>query len=171
MRRGATAIVAGIVLSCGLAYPVLAGAPTRTPAAGPVAANFSREDLDHRTIELAAYRGKIVLLDFWATWCAPCLAEMPRFAEWQQKYGPRGFQVLGVSMDDDAAPARTASHRLKLNYPVVMGDEKLGGLYGGILGLPLLFLIDGDGRIRFRHEGEIKLEVLEREIQELLPRP
>jgi thiol-disulfide isomerase/thioredoxin len=129
-------------------------------------------DLDHREVHLAAYRGKVVLLNFWATWCAPCLAEAPRLAEWQRKYGGRhGLQILGVSMDDDAGPVREAYRKYGLNYPVVMGDEKIGELYGGILGLPVTFLIDRNGRIRFKHEGATDLDVLEREIRELSPRP
>lgn len=150
---------------------VLSGGESPTPSAQRVAPDFSRTDLDKKPIRLSAYRGKVVLLNFWATWCAPCLAEMPRFAEWQQKYGQRGLQILGVSMDDAEAPVRTAYRKLKLNYPVVMGDEKIGGLYGGILGLPVTFLIDGEGKIRFQHEGETGLDIIEGEIQELLPRP
>jgi len=150
---------------------VILATESPTPPAQRVAPDFSRTDLDKREIRLSAYRGKVVLLNFWATWCAPCLAEMPRFAEWQQKYGPRGLQIVGVSMDDAEAPVRATYRKLKLSYPVVMGDEKLGGLYGGILGLPVTFLIDGDGKIRFQHEGETGLDVLEREIRELLPPP
>jgi thiol-disulfide isomerase/thioredoxin len=150
---------------------VLAGGESPTPSAQRVAPDFVREDLDKQKISLSAYRGKVVLLNFWATWCAPCLSEMPRFAEWQQKYGPRGLQIVGVSMDDAEAPVRATYRKLKLNYPVVIGDEKLGGSYGGILGLPVSFLIDRDGKIRFQHEGEISLDTLERQIRELLPGP
>ena len=142
-----------------------------TPAAHRIAPDFARPDLDGREIRLSAHRGKVVLLNFWATWCAPCLAEMPRFVAWQQKYSGRGLQIIGVSMDDDEAPVRTMSRKLKLNYPVVMGDEKLGEMYGGVFGLPLTLLIDKDGRIRFQHDGSTDLDALERELQEMLPRP
>jgi len=158
-RANAILLVAGIVL-----------APVKpTPPAGRAAPDFSRTDLERREIRLEAYRGKVVLLNFWATWCEPCIAEVPRFAEWQRKYAGR-LQIVGVSMDDEAAPVRTAYRRYGLNYPVVMGDEKLAELYGGVLGLPMTFLIDGNGRIRFEHEGAIDLAVIEREIRELLPR-
>jgi cytochrome c biogenesis protein CcmG/thiol:disulfide interchange protein DsbE len=160
-----------IVLSLGLVGLRSASAVEPAPAAPPIAPDFSREDLDHREVHLAAYRGKVVLLNFWATWCSPCLSEVPRFVQWQRKYGGRGLQIVGVSMDDDEAPVRAACRKYALNYPVVMGDEKLGELYGGVLGLPMTFLIDGNGRIRFTHEGATKLDVLEREIRELLPRP
>jgi len=123
-------------------------------------------------VSLAAYRRKVVLLNFWATWCEPCLTEVPRFAEWQQRYGgPRGLQVVGVSMDDDEPPVRTFYQKYRLNYPVVMGDEKLGELYGGVLGLPVTFVIDRNGKVRFKHEGVADLNIIEREIQKLLLRP
>lgn len=161
-------LVTGIALSGG---PAPANAQPRTPTAERIAPDFSRQDLDKRDIRLSDFRGKVVLLNFWATWCAPCLAEMPRFAEWQQKYGERGLQIVGVSMDDDEAPVRAIYQKLKLNYPVVMGDENIGGLFGGILGLPVTFLIDTEGKIRLQDEGQTKLEIIEREIQKLLPRP
>lgn len=168
----AIVLVTGIALLSGLHLFPSASAQTRNPAAYRTAPDFSRIDLDHRKVSLAAYRGKVVLLNFWATWCAPCLTEVPRFAEWQKKYGgPRGLQVVGVSMDDDEPPVRTFYQKNRLNYPVVMGDENLGELYGGVLGLPVTFLIDRDGKIRFRHDGVNDLNIIEREIQELLPRP
>jgi thiol-disulfide isomerase/thioredoxin len=142
-----------------------------TPATQRTAPDFTRTDLDHREIRLSAYRGKLVLLNFWATWCAPCLAEMPRLVEWQQKYGGRGLQIVGVSMDDEEAPVRATYRKLKLNYPVVMGDEKLGDLYGGVFGLPLTFLIDQGGRICYQHDGSTDLDVIEREVRELLAGP
>ena len=138
------------------------------PAIGRTAPNFSRMDLNHRKIELAAYRGKVVLLNFWATWCGPCLIEMPRFVEWQKQYGSQRFQVVGVSMDDTAPPVRTAYSRLQLNYPVVMGDARLGAAYGGIFGLPVTYLIDGDGRIRARYQGAADLKIVESKINSLL---
>lgn len=158
---------------------LLLGSPVRAAPAGvnppPAVADrkapdFERLDLQQRKVRLVDYRGKVVLLNFWATWCAPCLAEIRRFSDWQRRYGgPRGLQVLGVSMDDEAAPVRSAYRKYGLNYPVVMGDEELGESYGGVLGLPATFLIDGNGRIRFQHQGAADLDVLEREIRELLP--
>ena len=88
-------------------------------------------------MRLADFRGRVVLLNFWATWCAPCQIEMPRFSAWQARYGPEGLQVVGVSMDDEEAPVRSLVKKRKVDYPIVMGDEKLGLLYGGILGLPV----------------------------------
>ena len=147
--------------------PLAAQTATHGVGVGHSAPNFSRPDLSHRKIVLSSYRGKVVLLNFWATWCEPCLTEMPTFVEWQKQYGSRNFQVIGISMDD-AAPEVTATvSRLKLNYPVLMGDEYLGADYGGVLGLPVTFLIDRDGKIRARYQGA-SLTRIKDDIQNLL---
>lgn len=132
------------------------------------APGFARTDLNGARISLAQYRGKVVLLNFWATWCAPCRIEMPRFVAWQKHYGAEGFQVLAVSMDDDAAPVRTFVRQVQPNYPVMMGDAKLGELYGGVLGLPVTFLIDRQGVVRARIDGESDLSAMETTIRALL---
>ena len=134
------------------------------------APEFARKAMDGGTVDLKSYRGRIVLLDFWATWCAPCLVEMPDFAKWQQEYGGRGFAVIGVSMDDDEATARKAIDKLKPGYAIVMGDAKLGRLYGGVMGLPLIFLIDGDGVVRARFQGETDSKTIEGVLERLLKR-
>jgi thiol-disulfide isomerase/thioredoxin len=135
------------------------------------APEFARKDLSGGNLDLASLRGKVVLLDFWATWCAPCQLEMPRFVQWQRQYGPQGFQVIGISMDDDPALVRRLLAKLKLNYPVAMGDEKLGHLYGGVLGLPLTYLIDRDGEVRARFQGEPDLKMIEMRLKALLSKP
>ncbi len=158
----------GAALLLTLHGAVRANAQTPGPAVVRIAPDFSRQDLNHATVSLAALRGKVVLLNFWATWCEPCLNEVPRFAEWQEKYRGKGLQVVGVSMDDDEPPVAAFYREHNLNYPVVMGDEKIGELYGGVLGLPVTFLIDRRGKIRFRHDGETDLHLIEREIRKLL---
>jgi thiol-disulfide isomerase/thioredoxin len=132
------------------------------------APEFARIDLENRKLDLRAYRGKVILLDFWATWCASCQLEMPRFVAWQSQYGPRGLQIIGISMDDDPAPARKLYKKMKLNYPVAMGDEKLGQLYGGVLGLPLTFLIDREGKVQAQYRGETDLKLIEEQFKPLL---
>jgi len=151
----------------------LAGGGTRSAHAATSllhkrAPEFVRKDLDHKRLDLNAYRGKVVLLNFWATWCAPCEVEMPHFVEWQQKYGPRGLQVIGISLDDDPALVRSLVGKLKLNYPVAMGDVKLGDLYGRVLGLPVTYLIDRHGLIQAEFQGEADLGKIERQMQSLL---
>jgi len=132
------------------------------------APQFVRTDLENRKLDLRAYSGKVVLLDFWATWCASCQIEMPRFVAWQSQYGPRGLQIIGISMDDDPALARKLYKKMKLNYPVAMGDEKLGQLYGGVLGLPLTFLIDSQGKVQAQFRGETDLKLIEEQFKPLL---
>ena len=142
---------------------------TTAPATYRTAPGFSRIDLNHQQVRLADYRGKVVLLNFWATWCVPCLTEMPRFVAWQQEYGGHGLQVIGISMDDEEQPVRILYQKYRLNYPVVMGDDKIGEMYGGILGLPVTFLIDRSGKIRFKYEGDTDIKTIESQMRGLLP--
>jgi len=135
------------------------------------APQFQRKDLSGRMLDLARYRGKVVLLNFWATWCAPCQVEMPVFIRWQRESGPQGLQVVGISMDDDVASVRKLMAKLKVNYPVAMGDEALGELYGGVLGLPLTYLIDKHGLIRARFQGEVDPKEIEKQWKALLAQP
>jgi cytochrome c biogenesis protein CcmG, thiol:disulfide interchange protein DsbE len=147
--------------------PLAAQTANHGVGVGHSAPNFSRPDLSHRKIVLSSYRGKVVLLNFWATWCEPCLTEMPTFVEWQKQYGSRNFQVIGISMDDAVPEVIATVSRLKLNYPVLMGDEYLGADYGGVLGLPVTFLIDRDGKIQARYQGA-SLTRINSDIQNLL---
>lgn len=132
------------------------------------AAAFVRNDLQKRRIDLAKYKGQVILLNFWATWCAPCQIEMPRFAQWQKTYAPRGLQILAVSMDDEPAPVLEYVKKHPLPFPVMMGDEDLGAKYGDVLGLPDTFLINRDGIIVAHFKGETRLESIEAELRKLL---
>ena len=170
MNRGLLRFLALLALISGL-YFLFRHAGT---SAGPslskqsVAPDFSLPDLAGQQLNLSSYRGKVVLLDFWATWCDPCRREIPQFVELQDKYGSQGFQIIGVSMDDGPDPVRDFYQRFKMNYPVVMGTAKTGELYGGVLGLPIAFLIDRNGRIAAKHIGATDVSVFEKEIVALL---
>jgi thiol-disulfide isomerase/thioredoxin len=133
-----------------------------------LAPDFSLPQLDGQPLRLSSYRGKVVLLDFWATWCVPCREEIPHFIDLQQKYRDRGLQVIGIAMDDGPEPVRTFYQQFHMNYPVVMGTAKTGELYGGVLGLPIAFVIDGEGRIQAKHIGGASPALIEKEIMGLL---
>ena len=134
----------------------------------PLAADFSLPDLQGRTLTLSSYRGKVVLLDFWATWCDPCREEITHFVRLQDKYGSQGLQIIGISMDDGPEPVRDFYQKFKMNYPVVMGNAKTAEIYGGVFGLPIAFLIGRDGKIVAKHIGAASAETLERETVSLL---
>jgi peroxiredoxin len=134
----------------------------------PVAPDFTLPQLDGQKLTLSSYRGKVVLLDFWATWCVPCRGETPHFVELQQKYSDRGLQIIGVSMDDSPDPVHPFVQQFHVNYPIVMGTAKTGEQYGGVLGLPIAFLIDREGRIVSKHVGATDAAVFEKEISTML---
>jgi thiol-disulfide isomerase/thioredoxin len=161
-RMPALALVAAVLL-----LPAFAQGPASL--LHKPAPQFARADLNHQPVDLSAYRGHVVLLNFWATWCAPCQIEIPRFVQWQAAYSAKGLQILGVSMDDDSAPALALTRRRHVNYPVIMGDAQLGRLYGGVLGLPVTFLIDRQGNIAAVYKGQTNLNAMEHEIRRLLP--
>jgi thiol-disulfide isomerase/thioredoxin len=100
------------------------------------------ESLDGKTVHLSDFRGKAVLLNFWATWCVPCKFEMPWFEQLQKQYGPQGFQVLGIAMDDASKKdiAEFAS-KLGIDYPILIGKEDVGDAYGGVQFLPATFYV------------------------------
>jgi len=128
-------------------------------------------DLGGQKLDLASYKGEVVLVDFWATWCDPCRAEIPHFVQLQDKYRNQGFRIVGISMDDGPRPVREFYGQYRMNYPVAMGNAKIAERFGGVLGLPVSFLIGRDGRIYARHVGETETNVFETEIKELLARP
>ncbi len=123
-------------------------ASASTSMKGQTAPDFTLESLDGKTVHLSDFRGKGVLLNFWATWCQPCKIEMPWFAELQKQYGPQGLQIVGIAMDD-ASPKEIGefAHDLGVNYPILVGKEAVGDAYGGVQFLPATFYIGRDGKV------------------------
>ncbi len=133
------------------------------------APEFTLKDVTGKTVRLSDYRGNVVLLNFWATWCGPCKIEIPWFMEFEQKHKDRGFAVLGVSMDDDGWDAvKPFLERQRINYRVVMGTPEIGELYGGVESLPTTFMIDREGRIAGVHIGLAGKREYQDDIDQLL---
>jgi peroxiredoxin len=172
-------VVAILPLTAGLliwrstnSQPRLHAAPVKEEGKRQVAPDFALKDVNGRTVHLSDYRGKVVLLDFWATWCGPCKLEIPWFMEFERKYKDRGFAVLGVSMDDDGwKSVKPFIEDMKMNYRVVLGDDRTGDLYGRIEALPTAFLIDKDGRVAVQHVGVSSRREFEDGIEKLLEAP
>ncbi|HKD01012.1 MAG TPA: redoxin domain-containing protein [Terriglobales bacterium] len=115
---------------------------------GQPAPEFALQSLDGQTVHLSDFRGKAVLLNFWATWCEPCKIEMPWFVELQKQYGPEGLQIVGVAMDDSSQQDISKFARnMGVNYPILIGKEAVGDSYGGLQFLPATFYIDRDGKV------------------------
>jgi thiol-disulfide isomerase/thioredoxin len=134
-----------------------AGLTTASAPAKPTdAPTVALKDLNGKDVTLQQYKGEVVLVNFWATWCAPCKVEIPWMIEFQQKYGPRGFTILGVSMDEDGKKAIEpflAKERFDVNgqqeamsYPILLGNDAIADKFGGILGLPTSMLFSRDGK-------------------------
>jgi thiol-disulfide isomerase/thioredoxin len=136
------------------------------------------KDLDGTDTTLAKYRGKVVLVNFWATWCDPCYIEIPWLIEMQQKYAAKGFTVLGIAMDEEGKSAvapflakerfNVNGQKLPMNYPVVIGNDDVADKFGGLLGYPTSFLISKDGKIVKKVQGLISYEELTKTIESQL---
>ena len=138
--------------------------------AQPANLDFTFEDLDGNAITLGDYAGKVILLDFWATWCGPCRFLIPGFIELYQEFGSQGLQVVGLSVDDSVSELRPYVEEMGMNYPVLVGEGRLDvqEAYGPLIGLPTAFIIDREGRICRSHTGFAEKELFEETIRALL---
>jgi peroxiredoxin len=138
----------------------------------PAVLNFTLQDTSGKSVSLASQKGRVILLDFWATWCPPCKVEIPWFVEFQSTYGPRGLSVIGVSVDDSAAKLKPFVTQYKMTYPVLLGDgrDDIKGPKAYDAGdvLPKTFVIGRNGRICKVHIGLSAKERFEQEIKALL---
>jgi peroxiredoxin len=136
------------------------------------APDFALKDADGKVVHLSDYKGKVVLLDFWATWCGPCKIEIPWFMELQRANKDKGFEVLGVAMDDEGwETVKPFLADLGVNYRVVMGNDQTAQMYGGVDALPTTFLIDRSGKIAAVHVGLASKKDFVDGVQELLHPP
>jgi len=170
MRNGSRhfgqVLVLGVVF-VGLLFGCGRGAPP--PAAITTAPDFTLNDIDGKVFRLADTKGTVRLVDFWATWCAPCREEIPMFKDLHALYGAKGFTLVGIAMDDEGVPTvKPFVEEAKLPYVTLIGNEAVAESFGGIVGFPSAFLIDRDGRIVDSWVGAVPRAVLEKRIQSLL---
>jgi peroxiredoxin len=136
------------------------------------APEFALKDADGKVVHLSDYKGKVVVLDFWATWCGPCKIEIPWFMEMQRANKDKGFEVLGVAMDDEGwETVKPFLADLGVNYRVVMGNDQTAQLYGGVDALPTTFLIDRSGKIAAVHVGLASKKDFVDGVEQLLQAP
>ncbi len=182
-------IIVTVLVLIGATY--YADKATRVSRNGPAHGNVSTDktigmrvpdvmfkDLGGQDVTLNQYSGKVVLVNFWATWCDPCRVEIPWLIEMQQKYGPRGFTVLGIAMDEEGkkvvAPFVANEHfdvsgqKLTMNYPILIGNEDIANKFGGLLGYPTSILISRDGTQVKRITGLISYEEISKAIESQL---
>jgi thiol-disulfide isomerase/thioredoxin len=148
-----------------------APATSACPAnAKPANLNFTMKDVQGKDVTLASLKGKVIVLDFWATWCGPCKIEIPWFIEFQNKYGKSGLQVVGVSVDDTIDKLKPYVADMKMNYPVLqgLGHDDVQDAFGPIWGIPVTVVISRDGKICAKHTGMSSKDSFERQIKSLL---
>ena len=141
----------------GLALTLTAVALLRAePVPATPAPAWKLKDVDGKVIDSAQFKGKVLVVDFWATWCGPCRMEIPGYIELQKKYGKDGLVIIGVSCDTDkhaAQTVKTFAQKAGMNYQVVMGDDDVQAAFGGMDAIPTTFIIDRQGQIRDRKVG------------------
>jgi cytochrome c biogenesis protein CcmG/thiol:disulfide interchange protein DsbE len=166
----ATALLLGCLLpGCATGPHTVRAASVKSDKERKAAPDFALKDADGKTVHLADYKGKVVLLDFWATWCGPCKIEIPWFTDLEHKWKDKGFEVLGVAMDDNGwEDVKPFLAEMKMNYRVVIGDDAAAQAYGGVDSLPTTFLIDKQGKIAAIHIGLTARKDFEDGIDELL---
>ncbi|MBI9070956.1 MAG: TlpA family protein disulfide reductase [Melioribacteraceae bacterium] len=139
--------------------------------------DFNLNTPDGKEVKLSDYRGKVVILDFWATWCPPCRKGIPDLVELKKEYGSEEFEVIGISLDLEVPdnPGRNTKkdvvpfiEKHAINYPVVFGNLEVTKKYGGIESIPTTIIIDKDGKISDQHVGLVPIQTYKKEIERLL---
>ena len=188
MKKVLMIIATVVVLSAALHYADKAtsvkGKVSKTTVArldtssSPLAPDVAFKDLEGNDVTLTQYRGKVVLVNFWATWCEPCQIEIPWLIEMQQKYGAKGFTILGVDVDDEGKGVvahfvekerfEVNGQKLPFNYPILLGNDAVADKFGGLLGYPTSFLISKDGKEIKKIQGLISYEEITKAIESQL---
>lgn len=158
--------MAGLLFACARTEP---SATKETSSASAPSPSWKLNDVEGHPVTSEQFRGKVVILDFWATWCPPCRQEIPGFVALQKQYGDRGLVVIGVSLDQKGPPVvKDFMEQFGMNYPVVMGDQAMVDAFGGIEGIPTTFIINRQGHIMAKHVGYADQQTFEAAIKPLL---
>jgi len=145
------------------------GIPADAGSIGSKAPDFVLTDLSGKQVRLSDFKGKVVILDFWATWCGPCRMEIPHFVRLQSKYRAQGLSIVGLSLDDDGARSvRPFAEEHDINYTMLLANKEIANLYGGVVGIPTTFVLDRQGRIVKKFIGVMPPEAFEEAIRPLL---
>ncbi len=140
-----------------------------TSPGGKPAPSFTLQDLNGKTVSLSDFKGKVVVLDFWATWCPPCVKEIPHFIALYEQYKDQGFAMVGISVDSEGiSVVKSFARKYQVNYPILMTDGQVDKVYGGIPSIPTTFVIDSAGNIRQKYVGYRDKAVFEADIKKLL---
>ncbi len=145
-----------------------AAAATTAASGAPAKLDLTVKDMNGAPVRLADYKGKVIVMNFWATWCGPCQAEIPELIETYNEYKDRGVVVLGISIDDTAETLRAYAPTKKMNYPVLLMQDDVDEAYGPIFGVPITYFIGRDGRISRKHLGPVTKAQVDQEIKALL---
>lgn len=143
-------------VTAGAAMPAVATPASELPKLPKMGAapKWEMKDLQGKPVKADHFKGKVVVVDFWATWCPPCLKEIPAYIAMQEKYGKEGLAIVGASIDQAGPEVVEAfAKKAKINYTMLMADDEIAALFGGISAVPTTFLIDRDGQVRYRKEG------------------
>jgi peroxiredoxin len=152
-----------------LAFSLAAAALSRAEAVSPTPApEWKLKDVDGKEISSAQFRGKVIVIDFWATWCGPCRHEIPGYIDLQKKYEKQGLVIIGIAVSDSAKSVKGFVAEQGVNYTVVMGDDAVVEAFGGVEGIPTTFVIDRDGMIRDRKVGAMDTAAYEQTIRKFL---
>ncbi len=143
--------------------------PSGTNRSADKMPEFSLKDTSGNLVSSAQFKGKVLIVDFWATWCPPCRVEMPHFQELYEKYKDRGLEIIGISLDVDPEDVKEYVKEIGINYTILMADNKVQKAFGGLLGLPTTFVIDRKGNIYKKYIGFTEKKEFERAVAELLP--